>query len=235
MFTWTKTLIFVLLLLICPTAFSQQSETLSVADPRPVSNAIDILAKKYGWIVTYEDPPYLYAADIDQYMHVPLGGRFRITYGVSPKTLEPDEAQVLQSALDAARQSTGVVFAMRKGAHRIHIVPVKARDASGKLVDVVPILDTRIDAPAEQGNALAALSGICQTLSRMTGERVIVGTTPLHFERVPTHISGENRPAREVLSSLLDSVAPSLSWSLYYDPGDHDYALNIDVVKKSEQ
>jgi hypothetical protein len=212
--------------------FPQDKETFTVADPRPVSAAIDTLASKYGWLVTYEDPPYAYAADIEPVMRVPLGGRFGITYVISPATLEPNETEVLQSTLEAARQSTGIVFEMRNSAHRIHIVPAKVRDASGKLVQVIPVLDAHITLPDQNQNALGALVAICEAVSRMTGEHVIPGTTPLHFERIRTQIVAENRLAREVLSSLLDSIAPNFSWSLYYDPGDHDYALNIDVVRR---
>jgi len=206
-------------------------ETLTVADdPRPVSEAIDILANKYGWLITYEDPPYRNSADIAPWLNVPKGARLDITYSLSTVTHLPDEAQVVSALLQTAQQKTGIVFEARKGAKRLHIVPARARDASGNLVDIVPILDTHITVTSEQTVAAGALSLICQELSRMTGEDVIVGTTPLGFLHIRTRVSANGIPAREVLSSLLDSIAPNLSWSLYYDPGDHSYALNIDVV-----
>ena len=35
---------------------------LSVEDPRPVAQAIEILKEKYGWVITYEDP-YVHERD----------------------------------------------------------------------------------------------------------------------------------------------------------------------------
>ena len=36
---------------------------LSVEDGRPVAKAIRILEARYGWVITYEDPRFVYAAD----------------------------------------------------------------------------------------------------------------------------------------------------------------------------
>ncbi len=221
------------LLALASGPLAADKETLTVADPRPVSEAIDILASRYGWLVTYEDPPYLNSGDIAPGLHVPLGGRLDITYSVSPTTRLPDKREVIHTLLDAARQRTGIAFELREGVGRLHIVPAKAKDASGNPVDVTPVLDTRITIADEDTVAAGALSLICGAVTRMTGQRVTVGTTPLGFLRVRTHIGAEDKPAREVLSSVLDSVSPDLSWSLYYDPGDHSYALNIDVVQKA--
>ena len=42
----------------------RNKDQLSVNDPRPVALAAETLEKKYGWIVTYEDPPYAYDGDL---------------------------------------------------------------------------------------------------------------------------------------------------------------------------
>ena len=35
-----------------------------VDDPRPVAAAIDELTSRYGYLITYEDPPYSYSDDV---------------------------------------------------------------------------------------------------------------------------------------------------------------------------
>ena len=37
---------------------------LSVEDPRPVLKAIEMLERKYGWVITYEDPRYAHDSEI---------------------------------------------------------------------------------------------------------------------------------------------------------------------------
>src|SRR5437879_2804770 len=38
--------------------------TITVNDPRPLAAAITELELRHGWVITYEDPPYEYAADV---------------------------------------------------------------------------------------------------------------------------------------------------------------------------
>src|SRR3984893_19497801 len=43
---------------------SASPNTLTVQDPRPVAAAIQELEKRYGWQITYEDPPYVHYSDL---------------------------------------------------------------------------------------------------------------------------------------------------------------------------
>jgi hypothetical protein len=43
---------------------SASPNTLTVQDPRPVAKAIQELDKRYGWQITYEDPPYSRYSDM---------------------------------------------------------------------------------------------------------------------------------------------------------------------------
>jgi hypothetical protein len=43
---------------------SASPNTLTVRDPRPVAKAIEELDTRYGWQITYEDPPYIHDSDI---------------------------------------------------------------------------------------------------------------------------------------------------------------------------
>jgi hypothetical protein len=38
--------------------------TLSVTNPRPVAEAMQILSRRYGWRICYEDPPYVHTRDV---------------------------------------------------------------------------------------------------------------------------------------------------------------------------
>ena len=43
---------------------SASPNTITVQNPRPVAKAIEELETRYGWQITYEDPPYVYYGDL---------------------------------------------------------------------------------------------------------------------------------------------------------------------------
>jgi hypothetical protein len=48
--------------------------TLTVQDARPVAKAIQELENRYGWRITYEDPPYIHNSDITDVTETPWPG-----------------------------------------------------------------------------------------------------------------------------------------------------------------
>jgi hypothetical protein len=77
-------------------------ENLSVNGARPVKLAAETLEKKYGWIITYEDPPYAHESelidvtekvrrDLDKFkpgeapkVFTPKGGQLAFEYDIDP-------------------------------------------------------------------------------------------------------------------------------------------------------
>jgi hypothetical protein len=45
---------------------SASPNTITVQKARPVAEAIEELERRYGWQITYEDPPYVYYGDITE-------------------------------------------------------------------------------------------------------------------------------------------------------------------------
>src|ERR1035437_5238055 len=68
------------------------SAVLMVNDPRPMAQAIQALAEEYGWVVDYEDPPYISEVidvaphdwrrthPMSKGGHIPGGGSFQFDY-----------------------------------------------------------------------------------------------------------------------------------------------------------
>ena len=54
---------------------SASPNTVTVQDPRPVAEAIQELENRYGWQITYEDPPYIHYSDITDVTDAPWPGR----------------------------------------------------------------------------------------------------------------------------------------------------------------
>ena len=228
-------------------------ESLSVNDARPVKLAAETLEKKYGWIITYEDPPYAHESelvdvtekvrrDLDKFkpgqapkVFIPKGGDLTFEYDIEPDTKKPaDSAAVVQQLLDTyAIAGNPGVFRLERDRQRLHIVVAASKNEDGVLVSRQSVLDTVITVPAQKRNGLELLDAICAAISDARGIRVVVGGAPLNrFYQHQTESGAKNQRARDFLTSELDRITGQAKWSwqLLYDPGMKTYFLNIHAV-----
>jgi hypothetical protein len=228
-------------------------DQLSVNDPRPVALAAETLEKKYGWIITYEDPPYVHESefvdvtekvrrDLDKFkpgqapkVFIPKGGDLAFEYSIDPATKRPaDSAVVVQELLDAyAIAGNPGVFRLDRDGVRLHIVASGVKGKDGALVSHRPVLDAPITVPAQKRNGLELLEAFCSALSQASGTKVVLGSAPLNlFHRYQTESGAKDQRANDFLSNELDRVTNKrkLSWQLLYDPGTKIYFLNVHVV-----
>ncbi|MFN7947559.1 MAG: hypothetical protein U0Z53_19575 [Blastocatellia bacterium] len=228
---------------------------LSVEDPRPVAKLIEMLEEEYGWVITYEDPRYVYANDIedvtlkvcrdlDKYkpgeapkVLVPRGGILEFTYDVAPDTKLPtDPVVVVQRLLDAqAASSHGSRFRLEKSGIALHVVPAAIKNKEGKLVPQGSVLDTVISLPAGERTILQKLESLCGAISRATSIPVELGTIPDNwFSRRQNRQGATNQKARDILVNTFATMdhGANLSWQLFYGPGTRRYILNIHLVRR---
>jgi len=114
-----------------------------------------------------------------------------------------------------------------------HVVPRETVDLAGQRVPVTPVLDTKITLAAEPRSAMDLLGEICQAVSAVSGQPVVIGTVPTNglYTR-QTAIGADNEPARQVLEKLIAATGMPLSWRLLYGPGSKDYVLNMAVIQR---
>jgi hypothetical protein len=149
-------------------------ETVSVNDGRPVALAAEMLEKKYGSIITYEDPRYTHESelvdvtesvrrDLDQFkpgqaprVFVAKGGELTFNYAIDPVSKKPvDSAVVVQQLLDAyALAGNPGVFRLDRDGKRLHIVAIAARNNDGILVSRKSVLDVSITLQAQKRTGL---------------------------------------------------------------------------------
>jgi hypothetical protein len=214
---------------------------IAVSDPRPLAAVLEELEKRHGWRITYEDPLYLFAADIEDVTDavsrssdrsrrvlIPRGGAFTFSY---PPRLEPEA--VLEALLEAYRWSGHPgPFRLRRAGDVFHVVPVMARNAEGTLEPYRSLLDVRITLPEVERDVLGTIQAMLQEVSSVTGRQVGLGRVPInlfHHTRVMTGANDE--PARAVLQQALDATARPLSWRLLCDPGPGSFCmLNVHTV-----
>jgi len=228
-------------------------ESLSVNDARPVALGAETLEKKYGWIITYEDPPYAYESelvdvtekvrrDLDKFkpgqapkVFAPKGGELAFQYDIEPSTKKPaDSAAVVQQLLDAyAIAINPGVFRLERDGQRLHIIAAGSKGKDGVLVSRQSVLDSAITIPAQKRNGLELLNAFCAAISESSQTRVELGMAPWAlFSLHQTESGAKNQRARDFLTNELDRITgePKLSWQLLYSATMKAYYLNIHVV-----
>jgi hypothetical protein len=233
---------------------SASPNTITVQGGRPVDKAIQELEKRYGWRITYEDPPYSHYSDIsdvpdirlpgtpvqslsqlqaaqrEHHRLVPKGGS--LTFTLPPA--DPDELGAVEALVKSYNASRGgTVFAVVRGASLLHVVPRQMTGLSGNLEPVKPILDTVITIEPKERTADALINEVCKKISIATNTDVALGSGPLNMlAQTKTSIGGSGKTARSILEQLIVETGArlSLSWRLFYGPDDKSYALNISWV-----
>ena len=237
--------ILVPVLLVTVTFGQNGSVNLSLNDARPVAAAIESLEAKYGWVITYEDPPYAFAGDIQDVTErvrkdlnryergkaprviVPRGGALSVSYTANPN----HPAVVIQSVLDAEAARSGNVFRVKQDGNMFHVVPAKSKNKNGQPVERASILESNITLAGGQQTGVQMLQTICEALSKANEAPVLLGIFPNNlFYNLRVDRKAGNESARETLMSLFAKTNRKLSWQLFYDPGLQKYALNVHVV-----
>jgi hypothetical protein len=209
---------------------------------------MQILERKYGFVITYEDPPYIYETDIEDHTvpewklahpngHRALGpkrGRLEITYQTPPGPIKPDEIRsVIQKLLDAhAETNNPGRFRVLQEGEMFHVIPIQVRGSSGSLVSVNSILDTPISFPEQERTVMETLEIIANSVSKATGMKVITGTVPMNLLfNTSSRQGATNEKAKDALINALKATNTKLSWRLLYGPGWKWYVLNVHWVR----
>lgn len=217
---------------------SGQSDRITVDDPRPVKAAVAELERKYGWIITYEDPPFVHADDLDDLTVGASGGkraltpkRRRLVVELPSRTaVTRRDGTVIQAVLDANEKSNpSQRFRLLQSDFGFHVVPAFGRDQSGHVTPVAVVLDTRVDMRLANVPASDVLEQLCQKLSGSQNPRIAIGTVPeglLRTKRVSVTVT--NARARDVLVDVLRQLDVPLTWRLLYSPSaPQAYFLNV--------
>jgi hypothetical protein len=219
--------------------------SISVDEGRPLKAVVMELEQRFGWIVTYEDPAYLFASDIqdmrqfrndgkDLPLLAPRGGPFTFSYTLrqSDRTRSSQEA-VLGALLDQYHRTgypgrfrlvrTGVVY---------HVVPTMTRDETGVFRPYGSILDRRISLPDREVDGMEMLESIEAAVRRGGDERLRVGTflTGM-FLQAGVRSGAHDESVRSVLLRMFASFNRRLSWRLLCGPARGTGMCNLGIYE----
>lgn len=194
-----------------------EQATLSVFGPRPVDLAAKKLVDEFGVAINVEDPPYLYADDV-QLSHVAASGKRvmvpRATLLEMPLVLKEDGSvrdvgQVVETLRDAANQQLKFAYRIDNDRDVFTLVPTRTRDEQGRSIDLSPLLDRHVTVPLGTRKIFEHVNLLTESLQQQTGVRVSCcqafvsgipwGSTVIAFE-------ARDEPARSALLRLLRSA-----------------------------
>lgn len=215
-----------------PRGQENQNVTISVHDPRPLASAIESLQNRFGWVITYEEAPWLYPGDaVDVTARVrkdrdstkprvliPRGGPFNFAGSFSP---EGGPAALLEALLEDYR-STGYpgVFRLLRTGDVFHVVPSMNKNAKGALEVRQPLLDVPVTIADAHRTAEAMTEAIIEGVRRGSGVNVRVALLPLNlFAQVRVDGGTNNESARTVLVRVFEATRRKLSWRLLCSQG----------------
>lgn len=223
--------------------------SIKVRDARPLAEAAVELERQLGVLVTYEDPPYEYAGDIEDVtaavrkdgdlskrVFAPRSGPLVFSYPI-PAGAGTDVREAAVRALADTYNSAndGARFQVVALQQYLHIVPTMSRNAAGVLEGRRSLLDVSVSMPAQEKTLMEAVTDLLQRLSESNGVQVGVGSVPINLMlQTKTSTQADNENARAVLQRFLSASDRQLSWHLNRGPGPSGLCvLNIYITPRS--
>ena len=237
-------------------ALSGFGQTIAVDQlPRPLARAAEELEHKYGVLINYEDPPYVFPQDIDDltargavhqngpnphHILVPAAGSLTLSTSLIPNRnrVTTDEAKGLVANLLEAYHTSGNIgtFTSSQTDDVFTIFPAQYRGRTGAIQDIKPILSTPISIEPQTVTTAKALEILFTKINDAVGHQEIgPGIVPSDsVEQQTMQLSASNEPARNILKQILAVIEQGdgirkcrLVYRLLYGPDVQRYALNI--------
>jgi hypothetical protein len=210
---------------------------LRVNDARPVGAAVKLLTDQHPIVITYEDPQFEFSGDLkngqSRNFFVPRGGTLGFAHVVSRDTgLPTDLLGELQALVDGERGRGGWRFRVERSGDFYHVIPVEARDSTGRFVSKGSILDTLVTLDTGTMSGAQLIDAVCKQLTSNLGIPVVLGVVPVNaLNRFSGTVVANNRRARDVLQDLLHQIDSRLTWQLLYGVSPYKlYAMNIGLT-----
>lgn len=229
----------------------RQDGVYDITDPRPLHQAAELLERKLGVPISYEDPMWASTTDTVRASQLPgnhellaqhpnwkgnLVPRVGTVTVVVPTTAEAKQASnpayIIQAAISSyeANGNSGLFTLVRFGENEFSIVPAKAEDRAGRLVDQVSPLDLKISFPEAERNLPATIDLIAQAIHVRP---IRFDSSPSAYSRAPRVLVGAaNETARDVLARALRVPGgPKMSFRLDYMPDLHIHVIGVNPVR----
>jgi hypothetical protein len=212
---------------------AQRSQPLerSVIDGRPLAAVISQLETRYGWTITYEDPPYESPFDVDDVtlqvardpknfkgkVLVPRTRGFDFKY---PNANQPQAEEVLAALVRDYNMVNYDRFRLLRTGTFFHVVPSVSNNENGQPTERQSRLDVRVTIPDADRSVRETVELVVAQVRERTGAPLVVGRLPTNLlSQKKLRTGATKEPARDVLVRALTSTGRDLSWRIPCDPG----------------
>ncbi|MCC6165239.1 MAG: hypothetical protein IT182_17985 [Acidobacteria bacterium] len=216
--------------------------------PRPLYEAVRQIERRFGYVVTYEDVPYVYGKNIVDVTEsvarsAPATGRVLeqrhgslvVTYTPHSRSTAGQVGEVLEATV--AQMNLSGEFAQFRvdtshGAY--HVVPVARPGRDGVTEPYMAPLDAMMSAQIPERPLFEVMTRLLDGINAASGKEIRPGMIPTRGGW--TAVDATSERARDIVHRTIRSVSSDLSWSVLCGVGQNDLcALNIHRVKSPEQ
>lgn len=208
-----------------------------ITSPRPTADLLLLLSQKTGLVYHYEDPFWLFEGDAEDpdrglnrtgsppHFPVPRASTLRIE-DIRPRQLTTPRftTAALKQIFRQQGISTGALadFDVIEKDGTLVVIPVRVRDAAGKLTSISSLMDQVIHLPSSSEPPSERLAAICRLISSMSG-RTVKPAPPPRFDMAYSGGSALQWPAaqataRDLLLQFLSSAPRPYFYHLYCQP-----------------
>jgi hypothetical protein len=226
------------------TAQRSQPLELSVLDGRPLSAVISQLEIRYGWTITYEDPPYDSPFEVDdvtlQVARDPKHFKGKVlvprTRGFDFKYPNVDQPQAEELPAALVRDYNMVNddrFRLLRTGTFFHVVPSVSGNRNGQPTERRSRLDVRVTIPVADRSVSETVELVVAQVRERAGAPLVAGRLPTNLLlQKKLRTGATNEPARDVLVRVLTSTGRDLSWQIRCDPGGTRIcAFDVHIVR----
>ena len=240
--------VFALLAIALPLATQGQESklllrTISVNNGRPMMEAIDQLRARYGWLISYQDPPYEHPDDLMLREGAPRRHMVPRRMSVSVDYMEP-QAGDLQGRHRTIDRIVEGFSAAGAGQFRVHhwgsysyVVPVSVKRANGVLENLPSICEMTVSFPPAMRTIDESLALILPRISQWVHAPIGRGADPINLFIGHRYLSeAEDEPVCALMSRIFEGPNPTrvavhvppvhIVWDLLYDATAKQYFFN---------
>jgi len=225
---------------------------LSAQGSTPLATVSADLEKRFGWVITYEDPVYEHSSDVEQVTNLsrrsndssgrpilsPRPGAFAVDIELAPgRTTPANPLECVRRIVEAYNVSGNPGrFRVAQTDGMLHVLPIASNGVDGQIIRRRSILETPISITPGPHNAAAFLKEVVTAVESSNGVKIAIMSAPANlFATAMVQPDVTSGLALNMLARELHQLDASLSWRLMYSPTDHNYMLTIYRVRQDER
>jgi hypothetical protein len=224
-----------------------RQRTLSVNEESPMYDAIRQLRARYGWLISYQDPPYEHPDDLvlsegpRTKMLIPRRMRISVDY-------EEPEAADLKSQQRTIDQIVAGFGASGAGTFRVYhwgiysyVVPLSVKRVNGVVENLPPLCEMTVSFPPAIRTIEGSLALILPRISQHIQAPIKRGVQPNNLFLGHSHPSeAQDEPICALMSRTFEGANWTLvsagfkpvylAWELMFEPTSKQYYFSVEKV-----